>query len=100
RQVRGKLGYKSIIVERYFEGDDIRLYVVKDQVVAAVRRIPAKVTGDGKKTIDKLIDIKNKSRIMNPYLNARKIKKNKENRKILNKKDEELDDMFKKNTTI
>jgi len=100
RQVRGKLGYKSIIVERYFEGDDIRLYVVKDQVVAAVRRIPAKVTGDGKKTIDKLIDIKNKSRIMNPYLNARKIKKNKETRKILHKQGYELDDILEKNKTI
>lgn len=98
--VRDKLGFKSIIVEKYFEGVDIRLYVVKDKVVAAIRRVPAKVTGDGSKTVDELIDIKNQSRVTNPYLNARKIKKNKETKEILQTQGYQLMDVVEAGKTI
>ncbi len=45
-----------VIVEKYIHGNDYRLLVIDNRFVAAARRIPAHVTGDGKSTIRKLID--------------------------------------------
>ncbi|WP_188454991.1 acylphosphatase [Virgibacillus oceani] len=101
KHVRGKLGYKNVIVERYFEGEDIRLYVVDGIVVAALRRVPAKVTGDGTSTIKQLIDQKNKSRKSNPYLAERLIKMDDEVHSVLNKNDYDLDTVLEAgNTTL
>jgi len=60
--VRHELDYKHIIVEEHFEGDDYRVYVVGDEVVAATKRIPANVIGDGNSTIEQLIQRKNKEK--------------------------------------
>jgi cyanophycin synthetase len=48
-----------VIVEKYAEGKDYRLLVVGSQVVAASRREPAQVVGNGSHTITQLIDIAN-----------------------------------------
>ncbi|MGH8806401.1 MAG: cyanophycin synthetase, partial [Noviherbaspirillum sp.] len=45
----------EVIVERYITGHDYRLLVVGDQLVAAARRAPPEVIGDGKHTIGELI---------------------------------------------
>ena len=45
----------SVMVERYAPGDDYRLLVVGDKVVAAARREPAQVVGDGVSTIVDLV---------------------------------------------
>lgn len=45
----------DVIVERYITGHDFRLLVVGDQLVAAARRAPPQVTGDGEHTIAELI---------------------------------------------
>ena len=37
--VRGKLGYQNLIVERYVTGEEYRVYVVEDQVVAVYNRL-------------------------------------------------------------
>lgn len=47
---------RSVIVERYIEGEDYRLLVIDYKLVAAAKRTPAGVTGDGKSTIQELID--------------------------------------------
>ncbi|MBO6523930.1 MAG: cyanophycin synthetase [Balneolaceae bacterium] len=47
---------RSVIVERFIEGDDYRLLVINYKLVAAAKRTPAGVTGDGKSTIQELID--------------------------------------------
>ncbi len=47
---------RSVIVERYIKGDDYRLLVIDYKLVAAAKRTPAGVTGDGKSTIQELID--------------------------------------------
>jgi len=47
---------KSVIVERYIAGDDYRLLVIDYKLVAAAKRTPAGVTGNGKSTIQELID--------------------------------------------
>jgi cyanophycin synthetase len=46
----------KIIVERYMPGQDFRLLVVGDHLIAAARRDPPQVTGDGISTITQLVD--------------------------------------------
>ncbi|MFY2763089.1 cyanophycin synthetase [Arenimonas sp. MALMAid1274] len=50
---------RSVIVETYLEGDDHRLLVVNGELVAATRRTPGHVVGDGHKTIAELVEIVN-----------------------------------------
>jgi cyanophycin synthetase len=49
------------IVERYLSGQDYRLLVVGNQLVAAARREPAQVIGDGEHTIEQLVQIENQN---------------------------------------
>lgn len=46
----------KIIVERYMPGQDFRLLVVGDKLIAAARRDPPNVNGDGVSTIRQLVD--------------------------------------------
>jgi cyanophycin synthetase len=50
---------RSVIVETFLEGDDHRLLVVNGSLVAATRRTPGHVVGDGNHTIEQLVDIVN-----------------------------------------
>mgnify|MGYP003503007083 FL=1 len=50
---------RSVIVETYLEGDDHRLLVVNGELIAATRRTPGHVVGDGVKNIVDLIDVVN-----------------------------------------
>nr|WP_236784696.1 acylphosphatase [Alteribacter salitolerans] len=72
--VKDELGYSDIILEKYIEGTEYRVYVVNDQVIGAVEKLPPNVTGDGSKTIEELIKIKNKEKKDNPHLSKRHIK--------------------------
>lgn len=49
-----------VVVERHVEGDDYRLLVIDHKLVAAAKRSPAHVVGDGTKTIKELIEEVNK----------------------------------------
>ncbi len=49
----------AIIVEKFITGEDYRLLVINNQLVAASIRTPAHVIGDGKATIQELIDTVN-----------------------------------------
>lgn len=51
-----KMISRSVIVEKYITGDDYRLLVIDHKLVAAALRTPAHVVGDGKSTIQELID--------------------------------------------
>ncbi len=51
---------RSVIVEKYITGEDYRLLVINNKLVAAAKRTPAHVIGDGKSTIQELIDEVNK----------------------------------------
>lgn len=76
--VREDLGFKTVIVEDYFKGEDYRVYVIDNEVVGIIKRIPANVVGDGRTTINDLIKQKNKIRRESPILKASLIKKDKE----------------------
>ncbi|MGH6648953.1 cyanophycin synthetase [Aquabacterium sp.] len=51
--------YGEVMVEKYLPGDDFRLLVVGDKLVAAARRDPPQVIGDGQHTVRQLVDIVN-----------------------------------------
>ncbi|HYL71168.1 MAG TPA: Mur ligase family protein, partial [Candidatus Dormibacteraeota bacterium] len=50
---------RSVIVESFLEGDDHRLLVVNGELVAATRRTPGHVVGDGERTVAELIEVVN-----------------------------------------
>ncbi len=50
---------RSIIIERYYQGSDHRVLVVNGKLVAVAERIPAHVVGDGRSSIEELIEITN-----------------------------------------
>ncbi len=49
----------DIMVEKYLPGHDWRLLVIGDKLIAAARRDPPLVIGDGKHTVRELVDIVN-----------------------------------------
>ncbi len=49
----------TVLVEKFLPGGDFRLLVVGQQLVAAARRDPPFVVGDGKHTVRELVDIVN-----------------------------------------
>lgn len=51
---------RRVIVEKYITGEDYRLLVINNVLVAAAKRTPAHVVGDGKSTIEELVAEVNK----------------------------------------
>jgi cyanophycin synthetase len=51
---------RRVIVEKFISGFDFRVLVIDNKVVAAAQRVPAHVIGNGKMTIQELIDETNK----------------------------------------
>ena len=49
----------SVIVETFQVGDDHRLLVVNGELIAATRRTPGHVVGDGESTVSELIEVVN-----------------------------------------
>jgi cyanophycin synthetase len=47
---------EAVLVEGYIAGADYRMLVVNGQLVAAARRVPAHVVGDGVHSIDELVE--------------------------------------------
>ena len=50
---------RRVIVEKFITGYDFRVLVIDNKVVAAAQRVPAHVKGNGKNTIQELIDTEN-----------------------------------------
>jgi len=63
-----RLANQGFIVEKHIEGEEYRILVIGDEVVAAVRREAASVVGDGIHNVAELILRKNKFRRTNPQL--------------------------------
>lgn len=54
-----KAHHDTVVVERHLVGDDHRLLLIGGRLVAAARREPAHVVGDGTRTVRALIDVVN-----------------------------------------
>ncbi len=52
---------RSVIIERFLTGHDFRALVINYKFVAAARRTPAAVYGDGEHTIEELVAIENQN---------------------------------------
>ncbi|MBC7386912.1 MAG: cyanophycin synthetase [Cryobacterium sp.] len=52
---------RKVLVEQFYTGKDFRLLVIGGKLVAAAERIPAHVIGDGKQSIQNLIDQENRN---------------------------------------
>ena len=50
---------RKVIVEKYITGFDFRVLVINHKMVAAARRVPAHVVGDGELNLQQLIDKEN-----------------------------------------
>jgi cyanophycin synthetase len=50
---------RSVIIEQYYQGNDHRVLVIDGKVVAVAERVPAHVTGNGKDTVNQLIELTN-----------------------------------------
>lgn len=50
---------RRVIVEKFITGFDFRVLVIDHKMVAAAKRVPAHVIGDGQNNIEKLIEITN-----------------------------------------
>jgi GNAT-family acetyltransferase (TIGR03103 family) len=53
----------EVIVEQYFEGEDLRLIVIDYKLVAAAVRRPARVVGDGRSMVRALIETQSRRRM-------------------------------------
>ncbi|CAN7152523.1 cyanophycin synthetase [Acidovorax sp. LjRoot118] len=53
---RNAAEYGTVMVERFLPGHDFRLLVVGDQLVAAARREPPQVLGDGQHSVRELVE--------------------------------------------
>ena len=55
----------SVLIEETAQGEEYRIIVTKEKVLAVMNRQPASVIGDGSKTIQQLIDEKNTNPLRN-----------------------------------
>jgi len=49
----------TILIEEFIAGKEFRIFVIGDEVVGILHRVPANVTGDGSRTIRELVELKN-----------------------------------------
>ncbi|PWD86044.1 acylphosphatase [Ignatzschineria cameli] len=66
----------NIIIEEQIDGDDYRVTVIGNQVCAVSRRVAPFIIGNGKNTIQELVELKNLKRKENIYLAKNLIKIN------------------------
>ena len=92
----------NVIVQEFFAGDDHRILIVGGKFVAAAKRTPAKICGDGKLTIEKLIEKENKNSRRGENYNSplTKIKIDDEMKNFLAQKNLNLQKIPRKNEKI
>ncbi len=72
--IREKQNFKEIIIQQHVFGEEVRVYVLDNKVLAAANRLPANVLGDGEQTVVQLVRNKNELRKSIPHLHYRPIK--------------------------
>lgn len=68
RQLTEENPRSPLVLETHIPGEDYRVLVFGEKYIAACRRVPANITGDGASTVQELIDAKNARRRDNPFL--------------------------------
>lgn len=60
--IKNNMNGRNILIEEFVEGNDYRILVANNKVVTVYHRIPAQIIGDGKNSIQKLIELENNQR--------------------------------------
>lgn len=90
----------EILVQEQLEGIESRFIVINGEFQSAMLRVPANVIGDGKNTINELIDMKNLERKKNPHLKRLPIKKDYQTVYLLSLQNKNLEYIPKNNEII
>lgn len=90
----------SVVVERFFVGEDFRVYVLDGKVIGAFHRRAASVVGDGKLNIKELLDQKNSARQLSPFLAKSSIKIDENMKTYLQKQGMNVFDIPKKGERV
>jgi D-alanine-D-alanine ligase-like ATP-grasp enzyme/acylphosphatase len=98
--VRTELNIKNVIAEQHISGEEYRIYVVGNQVVGAINRIPAHVVGDGVSSIESLTADKNKARQNNPRLISCPLKLDNETIRFIGQQGYSKEDIPKKGEIV
>ena len=53
---RARTQGRSVIIEEFVAGEDYRMLIINGQMVAAAKRVPAHVVGDGAQTLEQLVE--------------------------------------------
>ncbi|WP_020006171.1 ATP-grasp domain-containing protein [Salinicoccus albus] len=75
----------SILIQEYIEGFEVRVTIMEGRIVSIMTRTPGYVKGDGKHSIDTLIDRKNEKRMQCGFLKNYPIRKDRVVGEFLNK---------------
>src|SRR5699024_10713414 len=67
-------GNTSVIIEKYFIGEDYRINILNGEIIGAFHRRTLNVIGDGNHSIRELLKLKNKDRKLSPFLAKKNIK--------------------------
>lgn len=101
--IKGVAAYNAgILIERHIEGDDHRLLVVGGKFVAAAKRLPALVVGDGNSSVGQLVEQINRDprRGMNFERLLEKIELDEEARQCLAEENMSPDSVPQKGQTV
>ena len=60
--IRARSAGSELVVERHIEGEDFRATVIGGRMIAAARRLPAQVIGDGQRSVRALVEAENARR--------------------------------------
>ncbi|MEA3558202.1 MAG: cyanophycin synthetase [Candidatus Thermoplasmatota archaeon] len=87
---------RTVLIENYLVGFDFRILVIDGKFVAAAKREPAYITGDGKSTIEELIEELNKDpeRGFGHEKNLTRVKVDFMTERLLNMKNLNLNDVL------
>src|SRR5699024_398653 len=90
----------ACILQPFMDGFDLRVTIIEGSFSSALLRLPAHVVGDGKHTIEQLINIKNEIKASSEYFNNKLIEISNPLLKILESQSLSLNDIVKKNDVV
>ena len=85
--------YTKFIIEEHAIGQEYRVYVVENEVVAVTKKEAVHIVGDGVHSIRQLVELKNNIRKENPYLIRKLIQVNEEIIHFLKKQNRDIEDI-------
>lgn len=98
---KNKKGKKAaILIEEMFFGDEYRILATQKKILSVIKRLPANVIGDGKSSIQELINVKNQQPLRNNSGTYKKIIVNNNLTDFLAQQNLNLTDIIENNKRI